>query len=371
LSTGQAFQWGPAYLTGLGTVDGQHQRLVDLINDLGRHISDGDLSPDAYPPLFARLNDYARYHFAEEEQMMARVGLDARHVTVHRQSHAEFLEEIGRMERQVDVDDPSTLRELMAFLTHWLAYHILGMDQRMAAQVRDLERGEAAANAFEQAVDRDHQSTEPLLVALNGLFQLVSSRNRALAELNASLEKKVAERTQALADLNRHLEELAMTDALTGLPNRRHALRRLESLWREAVEDGQPIACMMIDADHFKTINDSYGHEAGDAVLTRLALTLRHAVRSDDVVCRLGGDEFFIICPNTDAEGADLVAHLVLGKVNALQVQAGNGCWHGSVSVGTAVRREGMNSYEDLIRQADDAVYAAKRAGKNCVRHAS
>jgi hemerythrin len=365
---GPSFQWGPVYLTGIPAVDEQHRGLVDLINELGRLIGE-NVALQGCMPLFARLTDYARDHFSEEEAMMVDRRLDARHVDIHRRAHQDFLAEVTAMATRSDLADRRVVQELMSFLTHWLTYHILGMDQQMAAQARDIAAGASPQAAFDDLKERDQLSTAPLLGALNGLFELVSSRNRELAELNASLERKVDERTEALAELNHQLEDLAMTDTLTDLPNRRHAMCRLTTLWKEAVETGSPLACMMIDADHFKAINDTHGHEAGDVVLRELASTLRDAVRNDDVVCRLGGDEFFIICPATDDAGARRVADLVLRAVNGLHVAVGDGAWHGSVSIGSAVRRPDMTSHEELIRRADGAVYAAKHAGKNCARH--
>jgi len=128
---------------------------------------------------------------------------------------------------------------------------------------------------------------------------------------------------------------------------------------------------MMIDADHFKEVNDTYGHDAGDDVLRGLAKELQGSVRSDDIVCRLGGDEFLIICPNTGLKGGMTIAELTRKKVADLRIQTGDGNWHGSISVGVAVRLSTMNHHEELIKIADDGVYAAKRDGKNCVRTTS
>ena len=125
---------------------------------------------------------------------------------------------------------------------------------------------------------------------------------------------------------------------------------------------------MMIDADGFKLINDRFGHDAGDTVLNQLAKRLKEAVRNDDVVCRLGGDEFLVICPVTPLKGAMLVAELVRKSVAELKVRAGEGEWRGSISVGVASRAPNIKSYEALIKSADEGVYAAKRAGRNCIR---
>ena len=124
---------------------------------------------------------------------------------------------------------------------------------------------------------------------------------------------------------------------------------------------------MMIDADGFKGINDSYGHEAGDEVLRQLSLSLKEAVRTDDMVCRLGGDEFLIVCANTPLDGALRTAEKVRSEVANLRVAAGTGAWQGSISVGVAVRQPDMLNIEDLLKTADEGVYIAKRNGRNQV----
>jgi hemerythrin len=184
----------------------------------------------------------------------------------------------------------------------------------------------------------------------------VSERTQALTE-----------KTQALADANQQLDDIANTDVLTDLPNRRHAMRSFQRAWLEAASSNTALACMMIDADGFKQINDTQGHDAGDRVLQALSMQLRNAVRTDDLVCRLGGDEFLIICAATPMDGALQLAEKIRSDVAALRVNAGAGEWRGSVSIGVAVRTAEMSSMEDLLKTADLGVYAAKRNGRNCV----
>ena len=128
------------------------------------------------------------------------------------------------------------------------------------------------------------------------------------------------------------------------------------------------VSVRMIDADHFKEVNDQWGHDAGDVVLQRLAQTLRDFSRTDDLACGVGGDEFMVLCPNTSAENALSFAQALLTRVNALRVAAGGGFWEGSVSIGVATNTDDMTTMTDLLKTADEALYAAKAAGKNCVR---
>ena len=294
-------------------------------------------------------------------------GLDRTYIRQHHQLHADFLLEVKQLYASIATDGRSAAHALLDFLIHWLTYHILGSDQIVARQIAAIAAGGQPQDVYLATQKHDDPVTETLIQALNGLFQQVSERNHALLELNQTLETRVVERTQELSDANQQLEELAMTDVLTGLPNRRNSLRCLQREWQVALRHNTPLACMMIDADGFKAINDSFGHEAGDEVLRRLSLQLRSSVRIDDIVCRFGGDEFLVICARTPLDAALQIAEKLCQEVAGMRVATGRGEWQGSVSIGVAVRDAAMKEPEELIRLADDGAYLAKRNGRNCV----
>jgi hemerythrin len=364
----ESFIWDKNFVTGLTEVDLQHHHLVDVINRFGDLLTQPEgVTFDDIEHVFGELAAYAQYHFNEEESLMNTTGLDLRHVEYHRHEHANFLQEVTQMHTAIERDNPDTAKPLLMFLIDWLAYHILGSDQCMAKQVIAVRAGQTAAEAYLAEERIKEGAVEPLLRALNGLFRQVSERNRELLQLNQTLETRVAKRTEELAIANLQLEEIALTDVLTGLPNRRHAMRRLEQAWKESFIENTPLACMMIDADGFKQVNDSYGHEAGDEVLRQLSRNLRHTVRTDDIVCRLGGDEFFVICPRTTLAGAAQIAEKMRLTIAAIRMPAGKGEWRGSISIGVTERKAGMDHFEELIKAADEGVYAAKKNGRNCV----
>ena len=364
----ESFHWDRHFETGLENVDQQHHVLVDLINRFGEMLTRLDqVGLDDIEALFKELAAYARYHFTEEEELMQQAGLDSRHVQAHKRVHDDFLAEVTVM-HEGGADRIKTAESLLKFLTYWLAFHILGTDQSMARQAAAIGAGRSAVDAYLAESEEKAGATEPLLAALNGLFHQVSERNRELVELNRTLEARVEERTRSLHEANQRLEQIAVTDVLTGLPNRRHALATLAQAWTASTRDTSPLACMMVDADGFKKINDTYGHDAGDEVLRALARQLRDAMRTDDVVCRLGGDEFLIICAHTALAGALQAAENLRQQIAQLLVPvSGGGAWAGSISVGVAARTGVMASMEDLIRAADEGVYIAKRNGRNRV----
>jgi diguanylate cyclase (GGDEF)-like protein/hemerythrin-like metal-binding protein len=371
----EAFRWDDTFATGIDDVDRQHRYLVDIINAFGSRLQrPPDPGPEELAPVYAELAEYASYHFIAEEELMVGRGLDPRHVIQHQREHADFLRQVGDMVGRTTQTPGQAAQRLVEFLVHWLSYHILGSDQSMARQMRAVASGRTPAEAVAEGDRVAGAATATLLRSVNALFDVLSVRNRELVELAQSLEAKVVERTQALSGANdelqhlvRRVEHMAMTDFLTGLPNRRHAMERMAAARAASVRHGQPLACMLIDADGFKQVNDAYGHEAGDGVLKALAGLIRESVRAEDDACRLGGDEFLVVCPQTPLDGAVRVAERVREAIAGLNVPAGAGAWRASVSVGVAALTPAMLDLESLLRAADEGVYLAKRRGRNCV----
>lgn len=364
----ESFRWDQCFVTGLPTVDEQHHYLVDIINQFGELLMQPQgATQDEIQTLFQELKRYTIYHFQDEEAMMVRAEMDERFMASHKKEHEQFLQDVMHMHAGMSADNHDAAHALLSFLTNWLAYHILGSDQLIAWLLKARETGTSADDAYAAYQKTRDPATATLLQAMNRLVTQVSERSRALFELNQTLESRVTQRTLELSEMNQRLENMAMTDVLTGLPNRRQAMVVLEREWQNASNDGSTLACMMIDADGFKQINDTCGHDAGDEVLRQLARCLSHAVRNDDVVCRLGGDEFLIICTNTPLEGAMRTAEKLRQEVSELHIPAGQGHWHGSISVGVAVRQASHKALEELLKAADEGVYLAKARGRNAV----
>jgi diguanylate cyclase (GGDEF)-like protein len=168
-----------------------------------------------------------------------------------------------------------------------------------------------------------------------------------------------------LAMSNRRLEEAALLDPLTSIPNRRYAMDRIQQEWAAAERSSRPLACMLIDVDHFKSVNDNYGHDVGDLVLKRVADMLKHTARTHDVVCRIGGEEFLMICPDSDAQAAAQCAERLRQAVGTMRVQVGKVSLQVTISLGVAAMAAAMRGPEAMVKAADQAVYAAKQAGRN------
>jgi diguanylate cyclase (GGDEF)-like protein len=161
---------------------------------------------------------------------------------------------------------------------------------------------------------------------------------------------------------------MATTDDLTKLFNRKVALERLEEEVSKHIRLEIPLSCLMLDIDHFKAINDKYGHQAGDAVLKSTSGILQKNSRKYDIVCRYGGEEFMIVLPSTDIESAMIVAEKIREKVNKDKVVYNNRIIKTTISVGAAqLHIEGGENTDRLIKRADDALYKAKNNGRNKV----
>ncbi|HKQ30899.1 MAG TPA: GGDEF domain-containing protein, partial [Burkholderiales bacterium] len=168
------------------------------------------------------------------------------------------------------------------------------------------------------------------------------------------------------ARLHARTLDMAETDALTGLHNRRKLDQRLREEIQRSQRSHQPLALVLLDLDHFKGINDTYGHSAGDAVLRALATTFRREIRDIDLVARVGGEEFMFLFPDTDPELAQRVAERIRRALTVLTVTVpGEEKLHVTGSFGIACFPLHANNAESLVANADRALYAAKQAGRN------
>ena len=183
-----------------------------------------------------------------------------------------------------------------------------------------------------------------------------------IVKLNMQLEEKQAK----LAEANARLEQLAITDHVTGLYNRHHFFSITEHLFEEAVRYKLPLCCFMIDADHFKDVNDTLGHIFGDYVLKMIADRFRQLTRRCDVLARYGGEEFVMVAPNTDLETAQVLAERLRAAIDREPIVLGNTSRHVTVSVGVSgTELIPKGPFEELLHTADQAMYVVKQRGRN------
>ncbi|MDQ2695296.1 MAG: diguanylate cyclase, partial [Pseudomonadota bacterium] len=203
-------------------------------------------------------------------------------------------------------------------------------------------------------------------------IQDITERKRAEAQLRQiqqELEARVEERTRALEASNRQLERLARCDELTGLYNRRHLMELLNKAFYAAKRYNEPLAVMMLDIDHFKRINDTYGHAAGDRVLTVVGRLLRENLRTADITGRYGGEEFCIALVHTPLADAVATAEKLRRQIaaTAVRVEDDGPPLHITCSIGISQWLPYTTDLQELLEQADKALYQAKQGGRNRV----
>jgi diguanylate cyclase len=207
---------------------------------------------------------------------------------------------------------------------------------------------------------------------LRALVSGLILETQRVAERNRNLEDKLSQSSGEIAELRQNLETVrreALTDALTGIPNRKFFETRLREAARDAMESGETLSLLIADIDHFKQFNDNYGHQLGDQVLRLVARTLTDSVKGRDTPARYGGEEFAIILPQTrlrDALGlAEQIRNTIMRR-RIVRKNTGDDFGTITLSIGVSAYRPGEQLL-DFVRRADSALYQAKRAGRNRV----
>ncbi|OIO81912.1 MAG: hypothetical protein AUJ90_03860 [Gallionellaceae bacterium CG1_02_60_948] len=344
-----------------------HLHLPDLASLFG--LGDETLQPGDPLPYAPGLHDYKmRVLLVEDDRAMRAMVEQWLTVAGHRVSLAQDGAEALKM---------AELHRPQVVITDWVMPQMDGI-----ALCRELRRTPAHRNtylivmtaeslpdklveAFEAGID--DYLTKPLTPKLFFARLRAAQRVVQLQEELAFDREQLVRFSNELSAANKRLQQQALSDALTELPNRRFAMERLEQEWALTRRGERALSCMMLDIDHFKKINDTFGHQLGDEALKQVADALRKTARAQDVVCRYGGEEFLVICPDTGATAAWQAAERMRVSVESLRMLAPDGrCVPLTISIGVAEKGEGMADMNALVNRADDSLYAAKKQGRNC-----
>jgi diguanylate cyclase (GGDEF)-like protein len=231
------------------------------------------------------------------------------------------------------------------------------------------ENEDALIEALDAGID--DYVTKP--VSLRVLLARIRAGHRIVV-LQQELEKEsrdIQHYTAELAAANRRLRIMANTDILTSLPNRRYALTRLEQEWATAQRCKRPMSVLMLDLDHFKSVNDTFGHDVGDQVLSHAAKLMKETSRTNDIVCRLGGEEFLIIAPNTNGSTALLLAERIRSFIEKNQYEGLAQHQPITVSIGVASSVDDKPGWNELMKLSDQALYSVKHSSRNSVKLAA
>jgi len=360
------FHWDATFQTGSGVVDAQHRQLINIINEFGGLLAREVPGKNDIERVCSALMDYTNHHFKEEEQLMSSTGLDQRHVAQHLQQHNGLLDEIKPLSQLVVVGDFAAGEYMFEFLVNWLVFHILGTDMLMARQIEAIHQGRTAEEAYLTEEKHNKNATGQLLIAIKKLLHQVSSRNKQLAEMNATLERRVQERTRDLSEANEKLKALANTDGLTGVLNHRAFMEEAASMVGLAKRYQRPLSLLLIDLDHFKRVNDNYGHQVGDLVLIKLSQAMTKCLRGTDILGRIGGEEFAIILPETGLDQTAELTERLLDTVRNTTIKVDSTTMlNVTASIGVATVPPLACDLDAVIKEADEALYKAKAEGRD------
>ena len=211
----------------------------------------------------------------------------------------------------------------------------------------------------------DVRTAKALELGANDFLSMPLDRNELLARVRTQIKRKRYD--EGLRQSLRETIAMAITDPLTGLNNRRFLESHLPTVIQRARADNKPLSVLIADIDHFKKINDGWGHDAGDRVLKEFARRLRDSLRGSDLACRFGGEEFVVVMPEADARTAQLIAERLRCMIADAPFDIVGESISVTVSAGIAVLGEAGDDWESLLKRADQGLYDAKRTGRNRV----
>jgi two-component system cell cycle response regulator len=307
---------------------------------------------------------------------------------------AESIAETGRNGRILLVDDRrSSFERIAATLTtehsvdvendpHEALFHVaenpydlmmvsMGLQNfdalRLCSQVRSLERTRQLPMLLLAEPEENARVLRGLEIGVNDYLVRPIDKNEMLARVRTQVRRK--RYSERLRDNMALSIEMAVTDSLTGLHNRRYMESHLGTLVEQAASRGKPLSALVLDIDYFKSINDSHGHDAGDDVLREFAVRVRKSIRGIDLACRYGGEEFVIVMPETDMAVASLVAERLRRRVagEPFPIDQAGVAIEVTISIGIAALSGAADTAASILKRADQALYRAKRDGRNRV----
>ncbi len=237
---------------------------------------------------------------------------------------------------------------------------------RLCSQLRSLDRTRNVPILAISEGDSNARLVRGLEIGVNDYLPRPIDKNELLARVRTQIRKK--RYTERLRDNVQQSIEMAITDPLTGLYNRRYMESHLNSLVEQAVSRKKPLTVLVLDIDFFKAINDTHGHDAGDDVLREFSVRIKKSIRGIDLACRYGGEEFVVVMPETDLAVATMVAERLRRRIatEPFPIQDGSKSLEVTISVGiSALGRDDTSA--NILKRADAALYRAKRDGRNRV----
>jgi two-component system cell cycle response regulator len=308
-----------------------------------------------------------------EREAVAETGRQGKLLVVddRRSSYERIVSTLGS-EHSIDVEsDPTNALFRAAEGSYEALIVSLGLQSfdglRLCSQLRSLERTRSLPILAIADSDDSSKLARGLEIGINDYLVRPIDKNELLARVRTQVRRK--RYTERLRDNVQLSIEMAITDVLTGLYNRRYMESHLATLVEQGAARGKPLAVLVLDIDFFKAVNDTYGHEAGDEVLREFSVRVRKSIRGIDLACRYGGEEFVIVMPETDMAVAATVAERLRRRVanEPFPIEQGKRPIEVTISIGIATLEAAEDNAASILKRADQALYRAKRDGRNRV----
>jgi diguanylate cyclase (GGDEF)-like protein len=251
---------------------------------------------------------------------------------------------------------------VMSLVSGWLSTVLARPLLVLAEKMTQIKRGDWEV----ESGLRGHDEIGRLAEIFDSMRESIRSSMQQLAAHRDRLEAEVAARTQELAKANQVLRQLSRTDELTGLSNRRDIIEKIRYESYRARRNGRVFAFLMVDIDHFKSVNDTHGHECGDSVLRAVSDAIRQTLRRHEYLARWGGEEFLVVLPETDSDGARIAGERIRARVEGMEFVHAGQALKVTLTVGASIFDGRLGVARSLVL-ADKALYRGKQAGRNRV----
>lgn len=358
-------KWQQNFSTGHPLIDAQHYKLIEMIDYMQHKIDlDDNVQNALLLDSILKFNKHIKKHFNTEESLMKIYSVDIRHCESHIEQHRDFENEISYyMNNFKNGNTKKDIEEMIVFALKWIEFHILTSDFELMSQIDYIStEGYQPSAAFNLINDQCDLNSYQYSNSLKAIYHQQFKRKIMLENEIYNLLKQLKGKDKKINSLKEQLNNAMFLDILTGLPNRRYALEELGKLTHEWKRYGTVFSVLFIDVDNFKSVNDKYGHDYGDMLLQWLSIFLEKNTRKNDIVCRLSGDEFIILCPHTDTSSALKIGQH-LNKKCTHSSQNISLYWKPSLSIGVATVSKNYSTPSAILKQADAAMYISKKNG--------
>ncbi len=364
----EVFPWHESFNTGIKEIDEQHQTLVKLLNELANDLTKEEVHE--IEKTFSQLALYADFHFKHEEGIWDKYLKDNDIVSEHKNSHDSFLPKVLQIQEDNKHKSYHEIIEvILIFLIKWLAFHIIDEDKRLACIIEQINNGQEIEEAKLHVDNIMNGSMKKVIDAILSMHNTISIKAIGLIKERKARIKAENE----LKKTNKKLEKLSITDQLTKLYNRRFYDEIFEKELQRTKRDNNTFNVILFDIDHFKRLNDTYGHLDGDKALISVSKAIKKVFkRPSDFAFRIGGEEFCIIIPNESLESVVELSYELQRKISDLKIENKNSDVSNylTISIGIVSKIPHKDDTMDqLVKDVDKQLYLAKELGRDKIMY--